>query len=308
MPQGTVAWFDAEKGFGFLTPGDGAPDLFVHISQVEGGQPLAEGQPVTYDVRQTDRGPQAAHVRAEGSVAAPEQPEGGPVVGTVTFFAADKGFGFISLAEGGPDVFVHASAVDGGYALVDGDRVELEVRQGDRGPQAEHVRLLEEGPDEPVGAGSDDVVTLQGTVSWYSAEKGFGFLVPDDLFVHGTAVLGPQLQDGQRVEFEVRRGERGPQAEQVRVVPGSAPDRSRPAPRQPDRPAVRPGGALTGVVAWYAADKGFGFLTPDDGSGDVFVHLKELRDDGVPQEGDRVEFGVVDSPRGRQATGVRRLG
>jgi cold shock protein len=52
MPQGTVKWFNATKGFGFIQPDDGSKDVFVHISAVEraGMQNLNEGQKVSYDL------------------------------------------------------------------------------------------------------------------------------------------------------------------------------------------------------------------------------------------------------------------
>ncbi len=63
--------------------------------------------------------------------------------GTVKWFNAEKGFGFIAV-DGGPDVFVHYSAIqmDGYKALDQDQRVEFEVTQGQKGPQAEGVRPL----------------------------------------------------------------------------------------------------------------------------------------------------------------------
>ena len=64
----------------------------------------------------------------------------------------------------------------------------------------------------------------QGTVKWFNSEKGYGFIAVDggnDLFVHYTAIQMDgyrSLEDGQRVEFEVGDGPKGPQAEQVRIV------------------------------------------------------------------------------------------
>src|SRR5450432_3118444 len=62
--------------------------------------------------------------------------------GTVKWFNAEKGFGFIAQDGGGPDVFVHFSAIqaDGYRSLDENQRVEFEVTQGQRGPQADQVR------------------------------------------------------------------------------------------------------------------------------------------------------------------------
>ena len=63
MEQGTVKWFNAEKGYGFITREDGS-DVFVHFSAIqgEGYKSLEEGQHVTFDVEEGQRGPQATNV------------------------------------------------------------------------------------------------------------------------------------------------------------------------------------------------------------------------------------------------------
>ena len=65
MPTGTVKWFSDEKGFGFITPDDGTPDVFAHFSAIEGTgyRELVEGQKVDYDVEQGPKGLQATRVR-----------------------------------------------------------------------------------------------------------------------------------------------------------------------------------------------------------------------------------------------------
>ena len=65
MTQGTVKWFNAEKGYGFISQ-EGGPDVFVHFSaiQMTGYKSLEEGQRVDFDVTQGQKGPQAANVRA----------------------------------------------------------------------------------------------------------------------------------------------------------------------------------------------------------------------------------------------------
>lgn len=64
MENGTVKWFNAEKGFGFIERED-ADDVFVHFSAIdeEGYKTLEEGQEVTFDIEEGDRGPQAANVK-----------------------------------------------------------------------------------------------------------------------------------------------------------------------------------------------------------------------------------------------------
>ena len=66
MPEGTVKWFNAEKGFGFATPDGGGPDVFVHYSaiQMDGYKSLEEGQRVSFEVVQGQKGPQADAVTA----------------------------------------------------------------------------------------------------------------------------------------------------------------------------------------------------------------------------------------------------
>ena len=66
MPPGTVKWFNATKGFGFITPEDGGEDVFVHHSeiQMQGYRDLPEGQRVEFEVTQGQKGPQASSVRS----------------------------------------------------------------------------------------------------------------------------------------------------------------------------------------------------------------------------------------------------
>ena len=67
MPQGTVKFFNAERGFGFISPDDGSKDVFVHISALEaaGIPSLRENQKVSFDVQPDARGPKAVNIQAE---------------------------------------------------------------------------------------------------------------------------------------------------------------------------------------------------------------------------------------------------
>ena len=109
-----------------------------------------------------------------------------------------------------------------------------------------------------------------------------------------SATTGPKLlREGQVVEFEVGEGDRGPQARRVRVTG--------------DRAADAPVGVL-GTVAWYEPGKGYGFVTPDGGRVEIFVHSSAIVGGGVISEGQRVAFLVVDGEKGPQADHLLPLG
>jgi CspA family cold shock protein len=310
VQHGTVRWFDPERGFGFLAPEDGSADLFVHASEIAGdGGPrlLREGQTVEYEVGEGDRGPQARRVRVTGDLA-PDTPVG--VLGTVAWYEPGKGYGFATPDGGGPEVFVHSSAIVTGGVVAAGQRVAFLVVEGERGPQAEHVLPLGPGAGQPAAVDGAD-----GTVSWFDEGKGFGFITPDaggeDVFVHVRALAEglTWLTEGDRVTYDVVQGDRGPQARDLQLVRGAddAPAPSAPAPPAPSRTQGAPARAGEGVVARYDAERGFGFITPDAGGADLFVHMSVLDSTEPLRTGERVRYGVRQSDRGPQADRVERL-
>ena len=312
MPQGTVRWFDPERGFGFLTPEDGSADLFVHVSEIAGDggtRLLREGQAVEFEIGEGDRGPQARGVRVTGDVAA-DAALG--VLGTVKWYEPAKGYGFAVPDGGGSELFVHSSAIVTGGVVTAGQRVAFLVGEGERGPQAEHVVPLGAGVAAPAPTDGAD-----GTVSWYDAGKGFGFITPDgggeDVFVNARALAEgvTGLSDGDRVSYAVVQGDRGPQARDLQLVrsSGATGARTPSAPARPRHPSpgdvpTRPG---EGVVARYDAERGFGFITPDAGGADLFVHMSVLVDAEPLQKGERVRYKVRQSDRGAQADRVERI-
>jgi CspA family cold shock protein len=152
--KGVVKFFNPQKGFGFIVRDDGGEDVFVHISAVEqaGLTDLADGQPLEFTL--VDRGGRvsATNLRIEGEPMPVERTGGGAgggggpqrqltgekASGTVKFFNAMKGFGFIQRDDGQPDAFVHISAVEraGMPTLNEGDRLEFELEVDRRGKYA----------------------------------------------------------------------------------------------------------------------------------------------------------------------------
>ncbi|WP_407320312.1 cold shock domain-containing protein [Isoptericola halotolerans] len=311
MHQGTVRWFDADRGFGFIDRGNEAEDLFVHASEIvgdEGPKALREGQAVEFEVGEGDRGPQARRVRVTGDLAA-DAPVG--VLGTVNWYEPAKGYGFVTPDGGRGEIFMHSSAIVTGGVVVEGQRVAFLVVDGEKGPQADHLLPLgaQGAPDTGTSDGAD------GTVTFYDGTKGFGFIVPDkggeDVFVHAKALAGglTELSEGARVTYDVVDGDKGPNARNVRLVRGAGGARGGADRGRSSRPAgsgapVRGG---EGTVARYDADRGFGFISPDSEGADLFVHVSVVRGDEVLEAGDRVRFKVRQSDRGPQADGVELI-
>ena len=155
-----VLWFNPDKGFGFVKASDGS-EAFLHIQALEaaGHSSVSQGAQLKILIKDAPRGKQVAQVlEVTGAVApqagtqpadrrvsqrsfqpnAPEQER----EGTVKWYNADKGFGFISLGNGERDVFVHASALtrSGMSTLAEGQGVIISVAQGQKGPEARTVR------------------------------------------------------------------------------------------------------------------------------------------------------------------------
>lgn len=175
---------------------------------------------------------------------------GPEIKAVVKWFNAEKGFGFVELGDGSGDAFLHVSVVQraGAEAVAPGANLRVRVGPGQKGQQVTEVLEITEGEAPPPRAGgfgagprpggmggpggggaggggsrgfvpSGPAEEVRGTVKWYSAEKGFGFVSPDgggrDVFVHATALersgLTP-LGEGQAVVMQVVQGKKGPEA------------------------------------------------------------------------------------------------
>jgi cold shock protein len=161
-----------------------------------------------------------------------------PVFGKVKWFNPSKGYGFIELSDGSGDAFLHATALSGSgiTTLQSGETLELRVAPGQRGPQVTEVISVDSStaaPPLPRKSSRSPLdrqaleVSVQetGTVKWYSAAKGFGFIVRDsggkDVFVHASTleragITG--LSEGQRVFMGVAEGRKGPEAASIQVA------------------------------------------------------------------------------------------
>ena len=167
-----------------------------------------------------------------------EEPSGPPVNAVVKWFKPDKGFGFVELTDGSGDAFLHATVLgrSGVTAVQPGDTLEVRVAQGQRGPQVTEVlnvdtstalppRPPRTGPRLEGGPPPGPTVQETGTVKWYNATKGFGFIVRDgggkDVFIHASALQRAglaSLDEGQRVVVDIAEGRKGPEAAGIRLA------------------------------------------------------------------------------------------
>jgi CspA family cold shock protein len=163
--EAIVKWFNAEKGFGFVALVGGS-EAFMHIRQLEaaGHSGVPEGARVKVRIGQGQKGPEITEVievdtstaqvtstterrstprsfsQRHPSVGATEE-----CVGSVKWYNAHKGFGFIGQDGGGKDVFVHATTLGRGglSGLAEGQRVRMQISQGQKGPEARSIELLD---------------------------------------------------------------------------------------------------------------------------------------------------------------------
>ena len=157
-----------------------------------------------------------------------------------------------------------------------------------------------------------------GTVKWYSPDKGFGFVQlsdgSGDAFLHastlersGNGILLP----GSTLEMRVAPGQKGPQVTEVISVDSSTALQEPPRRSRPERPTDRSTAQTedTGTVKFYAAAKGFGFITRDGDGRDVFVHASVLRRAGIAElaQGQRVALTIGEAPKGPEAVSLRLL-
>ncbi len=178
---------------------------------------------------------------------------------------------------------------------------------------------------------SSSAPEAKATVKWYNPEKGFGFVEmadgSGDVFLHANSLQNAGFQavtPGSILQIRVGQGQKGRQVDQViSVTEGDGPPPSRggyggggggggfdrprsAAPRGPRQAPSGPAVEMTGVVKWYNSTKGFGFISPQDGGKDVFVHATALEHAGLPplQEGQSVRMNVVQGAKGPEVSSI----
>jgi CspA family cold shock protein len=150
-----LKWFNAAKGFGFVSPVDGEADAFLHVSVLHraGLQELGDEAELVCEIGQGPKGPQVMRIvemLSAGTRVAQSAREFAPagpeeeLSGTVKWFKPDKGFGFITADDSDRDVFVHKSVLrrSGLTVLETGQRVQIRVQEVEKGREATWVMPL----------------------------------------------------------------------------------------------------------------------------------------------------------------------
>jgi cold shock protein len=158
---------------------------------------------------------------------------------------------------------------------------------------------------------------VSGIVKWFSREKGFGFVElsdgSGDAFLHGSVLAQSGIaavQPGETLEVRVGPGHKGPHVTELLSVDSStavptASRRSSAEATTSNGPSVEE----TGTVKWFNGDRGYGFVAPNGGGKDVFVHVSALERSGIEAltEGQTVVVDVVEGRKGPEATRVRLI-
>ena len=167
-----------------------------------------------------------------------DQPTGPVVRAVVKWFRPDRGFGFVELADGSGDAFLHASVLDRNALgpVQAGETLEVRIGQGQKGPQVTQILSVDSstataprrpaaGPMPASRPMAEPSAPEPGTVKWFNAQKGFGFIMREtggkDAFVHVSVLERSglaSLNEGQRVVIEVAEGRKGPEAVSVRLA------------------------------------------------------------------------------------------
>jgi cold shock protein len=149
---------------------------------------------------------------------------------------------------------------------------------------------------------------VEATVKWFNPSKGFGFVSMSDgspdAFLP-MAILRragyEEVREGASITCDVGAGAKGPLVTAVIAI-----DLSTAVDPGADRRGGRPATTLEGAVKWFEPDRGYGFISPDGGGKDVFIHITALRRSGLEalDPGQRVRVDVIDGRKGLEADSI----
>lgn len=164
------------------------------------------------------------------------------------------------------------------------------------------------------------IENIEARVKWYNPEKGYGFLIqennPEDIMIHFSvldAVGYPYVKEGDQIICDIYKGKQGWQVSRVTDVKlGSPGSRSLSVFLEPKATPFDPESLVEveGTIKWYNPKKGYGFVYPDNGGKEIFLHTSVLRLAGYKylEPGVRVSVKVSNSETGQEARLLKILG